>query len=229
MPQKETPAASPPIALEVLEDRSASARCDEGFLRVRRLVCRNLREDGSRSAAFPVDLVDRENLDAVAVLIWRQAPEGPELLVRDCLRPGAFFRKDRDTPVPGESGSLFVKEVVAGILEAEDRGLEGVRFRSAEEAREEAGYRVAPEEVVHLGAPFYLVPGVLSEKVYLTAVDVTGRESEAASGDGSPMEEGGALAFYRLSEVLSACYRGELEDAKTELGATRLQRWLAER
>jgi ADP-ribose pyrophosphatase len=35
--------------IEVVEDFSATARCDEGFLQVRRLRCHNRRADGSHS------------------------------------------------------------------------------------------------------------------------------------------------------------------------------------
>ncbi|MDF1566338.1 MAG: NUDIX hydrolase [Deltaproteobacteria bacterium] len=227
MPTDPRPEAPRPVALEVVQDRTAEARCDEGFLRVKRLICRSRREDGSRSEPFPVDLVDREHLDAVGVLVWRRGAAGPELLLRDCLRPGAFFRKDREPPVPEGEAGLFVQEIVAGILEAEDRGLEGVRRRAAIEVLEEAGFRVAPEEIVHLGAPFYLVPGTLSEKVHLTAVEVTGRPRELPEGDGSPMEEGGRITWIPLAEVQARSQRGELQDAKTELGAHRLLLHLA--
>jgi len=64
---------APVIALEVVEDFSSTARCDEGFLQIRRLRCRNRRSDGTHSAIYRVDVVDRPKLDAVAVLIWRSA------------------------------------------------------------------------------------------------------------------------------------------------------------
>jgi ADP-ribose pyrophosphatase len=216
-----------PVAIEVVEDRTGSARLDEGFLRLRRLLCRNLREDGSRSEVYPVDLVDREHLDAVAVALYRRGEAGVEVLVRTCLRPGAYFRREREPPAPGGEGSLMVEEIVAGVLEGEDRGLEGVRRRAAIEALEEAGYRVQPERFVHLGAPFYLVPGVLSEKVYPTAADVSGLDREDAPGDGSPLEEGGRVRFLPAREILRAAYAGELEDAKTELCVARLLAWLS--
>ena len=50
----------------VVEDRTARARLDEGFLRLKRLQARNRREDGSLSPEYPIDLIDRPTLDAVA-------------------------------------------------------------------------------------------------------------------------------------------------------------------
>ena len=79
-----------------------------------------------------------------------------------------------------------------------------------------------PGEVRLLGGPFFVAPGILSEKIFLAAVDVTGREGAAPPGDGSPLEEGGELRWRALPELLAACRSGEVPDAKTELALTRL-------
>jgi len=217
------PISSDVTAIEVIEDFSASARCDEGFLQLRRLRCQNLRADGTHSKVYRVDVVDRPRLDAVAVLIYRQrAGELREVLTRMNLRPAAYFRREKSPAVPDPAPYLRVEEIVAGLLEPEDRGEEGVRRRAAAEVWEEAGFRVSPEEVRLLGAPFFVAPGILSEKVFLAAVDVSGREGEAPPGDGSPLEEGGELRWRPLEQLLRACRDGEVPDAKTELALTRL-------
>ena len=132
------------VDLEILEDFSARARCDEGFLHLLRLRCRNVRADGSVSRPYNVDIVDRPVPDAVAVLLWRRGAQGVEVLTRRTLRPAAYFRRDLPLPVPDRALSLTVEELVAGVLEAEDSGTEGVQGRAAAEVREEAGYTVAP-------------------------------------------------------------------------------------
>ncbi len=213
--------------IEVVEDFSASARCDEGFLQVRRLRCRNKRTDGTRSPVYRVDVVDRPKLDAVAVVVYRKGEGGIELFTRQNLRPAAFFRKDKSKTVEPEPSHLFVEEIVAGLLEMEDRGDKGILHRAAEEVREESGFTVTPEEVRSLGGPFFLAPGILSEKIFLCAVDVTGREQGMAKGDGSPLEETGGMRWRTLADLLRACRTGEIQDAKTELGAYRLQAELA--
>src|SRR4051794_12316339 len=107
-------------ALEVIEDFSATGRCDEGFLRIRRLRVKNRRADGSLSELYRVDVVDRPKLDAVAVLIWRRRADGRlEFLTRENLRPAAYFRKDQQPTVPDGRSHLFCEEIVAGLLEPE--------------------------------------------------------------------------------------------------------------
>jgi ADP-ribose pyrophosphatase len=49
--------------------------------------------------------------------------------------------------------------------------------------------------------------------------DVTPEEPE---GDGSPLEEGSQLHWRPIQEVLEACRRGDIPDAKTEVALTRL-------
>jgi ADP-ribose pyrophosphatase len=212
--------------IEIIEDFSSTARCDEGFLRVRRLRCRNRRSDGTSSPVYRVDVVDRPRLDAVAVLVFRRDASGAlEVLTRMNLRPAAYFRKDnRDAmtvPDPAQ-GYLRVEEIVAGLLEPEDKGEEGLKRRAAEEVREEAGYAVKPEDIQLLGGAFFLAPGILSEKVFPAAVDVTGLTPVEAEGDGTPLEEGTQLHWRPVQDVLEACRRGDIPDAKTEVALTRL-------
>lgn len=208
--------------IEVIEDFSATARCDEGFLRVRRLRCQNRRADGTASKVYRVDVVDRPRLDAVAVLVYRRGESGLEVLTRMNLRPAAYFRRGKDMTVPDPASYLRVEEIVAGLLELEDKGETGLRHRAAEEVREEAGYDVRPEEVRLLGAGFFVAPGILSEKVFPVAVDVTGREPGVPKGDGSPLEEGTQVQWRPIRELLARCRSGEVPDAKTELCILRL-------
>ena len=205
------------IAIEVVEDLTPGARWDEGFLHPRRLRCRNRRADGSVSRAYTVDVVDRPVPDAVAVLVWRQGPQGVEVLTRRTLRPAAYFRRELPLPVPDIQTYLTVEELVAGVLEVEDKGEAGVQTRAAAEVREEAGYSVRPEAVELLGPAFFMLPGIISEKIHPTAVDVTGQQPARATGDGSPLEEGASLRWWPAAALLAACRRGEVADAKTEL------------
>lgn len=205
-------------ALDIVEDFSATARCDEGFLQVRRLRVKNRRDDGSASPVYRVDVVDRPKLDAVAVLVWRARPgAGVEFLTRLNLRPAAYFRKDKTPAVPDGQSHLFNEEIVAGLLEAEDLGEAGIRHRGAEEVREEAGFTVTADQIELLGPPFLPAPGILSEKIFPAACDVTGLTQGTPEGDGSPLEEGGKMRWRSADELLAAIDAGKLQDGKTEL------------
>jgi ADP-ribose pyrophosphatase len=208
--------------IEIIEDFSSSAKCDEGFLRVRRLRCQNRRADGTASKVYRVDVVDRPRLDAVAVLVYRRGEQGLEVLTRMNLRPAAYFRRGKEMTVADATTYLRVEEIVAGLLEPEDKGEEGLRHRAAEEVREEAGYEVKPEEIQLLGGAFFLAPGILSEKVFPAAVDVTDKEPGVPRGDGSPLEEGTQLRWRSIGELLELCRSGQVPDAKTEIALLRL-------
>jgi ADP-ribose pyrophosphatase len=212
--------------IEIVEDYTARARCDEGFLRLRRLRARNRRTDGSRSREYPIDVVDRPTLDAVAVCLWARTPAGIEVLTRRGLRPAAYFRRGR-TPALPEREYLLVEEIVAGVLEPGERGLDALRRRAADEAREEAGIEIAAERLEVLGAPFFPLPGIVSEKIHIVAGEVprgavTGPHPAPREGDGSPLEEGAVLEWRGLQAAIAACEAGEIEDGKTEIALRRL-------
>ncbi len=205
-------------ALEVVEDFSATARCDEGFLQLRRLRVRNRRSDGTSSPVYRVDVVDRPKLDAVAVLVWRTGAGGiREFLTRENLRPAAYFRQGKQPTVPDGRSHLFCEEIVAGLLELHDAGDAGLKLRCAAEVLEESGFEVPADGVRLLGAPFFLAPGILSEKIFPAEVDVTGLQQAPAEGDGSPLEEGGRIRWRTAEELFAAFESGVIQDAKTEL------------
>lgn len=219
--------------IEVVEDYTERARCDEGFLRLKRLRARNRRTDGSRSPVYPIDVIDRPTLDAVAVCLWARTPRGVEVLTRRGLRPAAFFRRGRPAALP-EPEYLLVEEIVAGVLEPGERGLDALRRRGAAEVLEEAGLVVPPERLEPLGGPFFPLPGIVSEKIHLLAGEVERERTEGCypaphEGDGSPLEEGAVLQWRELHAAIAACERGEIEDAKTELALRRLAPRLAAR
>lgn len=219
--------------IEIVEDFTPRARCDEGFLRLRRLRARNRRADGSRSPEYRIDVIDRPTLDAVAVCLWARTPRGVEVLTRHGLRPAAYFRRGLGPPLP-EPEYLLVEEIVAGVVEAGERGLDALRRRAAAEALEEAGIALAPERLRPLGGPVFMLPGIASEKIHLLEAEVdrgaaAGRHSAPHEGDGSPLEEGAELEWRELGAAIAACEAGEIEDAKTELAFRRLAARLAPR
>lgn len=210
--------------IEVTADRTASSRCDEGFLKVRRLRLVNHYRDGTLSPDYPCDIVSRPGTDAVAVVLWHREDGNIMTWLRRAPRAPIYLRRHkRDELVQPDARSFdAIDELVAGILERDDAGPNGVRRRGAIEAREEAGFQVEPEKVRELGAPFFPSPGVADEKVFLAHVRVDPKDRGAATGDGSVMEEGAELVVRELREAITACRRGEIPDAKTEIGLLRL-------
>jgi ADP-ribose pyrophosphatase len=196
-----------------------------GFLAIRRLRMRNRRADGSLSPPYICDAIARPyGQDAVIVAVHARTAAGVQVLVRDGLRPALLAGRDpARAPLPEPPPGMFLTELVAGILEPGDIGAEGLRQRAAHEVEEEAGFVVAPEAVVVLGAGAYPSPGSMIEKFYFTAVEVDPAAQRALAGDGSPMEEGARTRWLALDDAIDACLRGELADLKTELGLRRLR------
>src|ERR1700682_4259707 len=100
------------VEIEIVEDFSDRARCDEGYLRMRRLRCRNRRSDGTASPVYRVDVVGRPNLDAVGVMVYRRTAAGIEVLTRKTLRPAAYLRKSQQASIPDNQVHLRLEEIV---------------------------------------------------------------------------------------------------------------------
>lgn len=198
-----------------------------GFLAIRRLTVRNRREDGSRSRPYLCDMVERPmGLDAVVVAVFTRARGPVEVLLRDALRPSLVLGRDgtSPTPLPDTRDRLRFPELVAGIIEGEDKGEDGVKHRAALEVAEEAGYQVRAADVLLLGAGTFPVPGMIGERWWLTAVEVADPDHQGPpEGDGSPMEEGAESRWMPLDAAIAACVAGTLEDTKTELTLRRLR------
>ena len=197
-----------------------------GFLRVERYRLRNRRGDGSLSREYICDFLGRpKGPDAVVVVLYHRDAAGQvSVLLRRGLRPALWLGRPADElPVP-ESPRMTFTEVVAGIIERDDEGEDGVRKRAAIEAHEEAGVHVDPTSVQFLGAGTFPSPGSMPEKFWLTAAHVDDpSQAELPPTDGSPMEEGARSWWTPLDDAIQACVRGEIEDCKTELALRRLR------
>ena len=202
-----------------------------GFMAVRRLHLANRRADGTLSAPYVCDFVVRpKGIDAVVVALWHRDRGGRvHVLLRDGLRPAlAQGRRGARLPIADAAAYLFFTEVVAGIIEHDDVGEQGVRQRAAAETLEEAGYVVEPDAIAFLGAGTFPSPGSMPEKYWMLSAEIVDRDAQAPlSGDGSPMEEGATTRWAPLEETIQACVAGTIEDAKSELALRRLRDALA--
>lgn len=211
-------------AIEIVADRTASSRCDEGFLHLRRLVLRYAYADGTRSAEFPCDVVSRRRSDAaVAVLYAIDAERRVRVLLRRSPRAPVYLRRTQTFAPPDEREYLFVDEVVAGLIEEADAAQrDPVAHRAAIEAREESGLEVDPAAFAPLGGETFASPGITDEKLHFVAAPAALDEAGAPGGDGSVMEECASLWAPTLGEAIEACRDGRIPDMKTEVALQRL-------
>jgi ADP-ribose pyrophosphatase len=216
----------PAVTVEVVEDRTAGATCDQGFLRLRRLLLRNRWSDGTVSASYAYDVVERDALDAVAIVLVAPGSCATEPLVclRSALRPPLAFRARYALPLPEPSDATPVLwEVPAGLVEPGERGEAGLRACAARETSEEVGLDVDPSEFAPLGPAVCLSPGVLAEKLHYFVAEVDPARCGVPDEDGSPVEERAEIRFVPLSDALAACRDGRIADLKTETAIRRLR------
>ncbi|HEX9793826.1 MAG TPA: NUDIX hydrolase [Planctomycetota bacterium] len=220
-----------PVSLEVLEDRTPGGRADEGFLTVRRLQVRHVYDDGSTSPAYPCDVVSRPGTDAVAAVLWFRAADGSvQVVLKEGVRPPVWLRREKALVHPDPQAPLMMAELVAGLLEAGDAGPGGAARRAAAEAHEEAGVKVPTSAFAALGGASFPSPGAADERVEFQVAELAAAPDPAAPlpGDGSAMEEGGAVLVLELDQAIARCRDGRIPDMKTEIGLLRLRDRLAE-
>jgi ADP-ribose pyrophosphatase len=212
--------------IEIVDDRSSSVPSDGGFIQVRRLRLRSHYDDGAVSEVYPYDVVDRRALDAVVIVLFAArdgAPDDPLVCVRAALRPPLALRQQRELVVPDARVDVELWEMPAGLIEAHEKGPEGVRACAARETLEETGFDLPAGAFEALGVPVFLSPGLCAEKIHLLCARVADPHAEVrAEGDGV-LEARARVAWWPLSQCLARAAEGVIEDAKTELALHRLK------
>jgi ADP-ribose pyrophosphatase len=211
-------------SIEIVEDRTPDARCDEGYLTLARLRLRNEYEDGSRSRVYDCDVLSRPGGDAVVAVLYEiDGRRRVHVVLRDMPRAPVYLRVNKRFVHPDPRTYLTLRELVAGVVDASDEtGVAGLRRRAAVETEEEAGLAIPPEAFRPVGGETFASPGMSDEKLYFCAAPANVAEARAGRGDGSVMEEGGDIVLLELGEAIAACRTGEIPDMKTELGLLRL-------
>ena len=198
------------------------------FVRLRRLQLRHRYNDDRYSQVYTFDVIEGPFADAVAIVLYHIDGEGRVWVgLRRGVRPSIYLRKNNPAKAFLDGlPRLTYLELVAGGIEYGDLNSIGINGRAALEVKEEAGYEIAAEELVSLGAGSFSSPGFSMEKIYYRAVKVDPRDKMEPEGDGHPLEEVGDFQFHELSQVISWCRSGEIEDTKTEIGLYRLANYL---
>ena len=211
---------APAIEVELLRE---VARSNAGFLQVREVELQNRYDDGSVSAPYRYFMVERENLDAVAVVLFRRHEGRVELVLRSQLRPPLAFRKSYEVPLLALGTGAVQWEIPAGLVERGERGSTGLFARASAEAFEEVGLTLAPERFSLLGPATSLSPGLIAEKLHFVCAEIlpSDRRSQPA-GDGHAVEERSISRFVSIETALAAVEGEIVHDIKTELGIRRL-------
>jgi ADP-ribose pyrophosphatase len=212
--------APPAIQVEVVRDHAGPK---QGFLWVRQLTLRNRHADGHESAPYEYFMVERNLLDAVAIVLYRRVGLDVEVVLRSQLRPPLAFRAQYQVPLLAEGTGAVQWEVPAGLVEPGEHGEAGLFARASAEALEEVGYRIAPARFSLLGHPASLSPGLIAEKLHFVCAELAADEPRSEpQGDGHAVEEGSVCAFVSLAQALEAAESGLIHDVKTELALHRL-------
>ncbi len=210
----------PKLWLELVEDLSPPAT---GFLRLIRRKYRASYPDGSQSAAFVYDAVDRAAIDAVVIAAHFVDRAGARrVFLRSAMRPPLTMRDRAHSPLPDEACDGALWELPAGLVEPPERSPEGVAHAAQRELHEELGFQVPLESLHALGPSTFPAPGFVAERHFFfeVAVDPSARGEPAL--DGSALERFGVVVEVALEQALAMCRSGAIEDSKTELTLRRL-------
>lgn len=210
----------PEIRLELVEDLSPAGF--GGFLRLIRRRYRAHYPDGSISEPFVYDQIDRRAIDAVVICAHYTGPQGRTVYLRSALRPPVFDRDPSRGPFRGHHPLGNLWELPAGLVEEGEQSESGTALTAQRELHEEVGFEVALGELEPLGPPVFPAPGFVAEQHFFFHVEVDPRRRGAPKLDGSPLEHMGVVIEVSLERALEMCRRGQIQDAKTELGLRRL-------
>jgi len=213
--------AFPNIQLELLEDLSPPD--PGGFLRLVRRRYRATYPDGTQSAPFLYDAIDRDAMDAVVIAAHYETPDGTaHVFLRSALRPPLTLRDREHSGLADEACDGNLWELPAGLVETSERSPTGVVLAAQRELLEELGFDVRVDALLPLGHSSLPSPGFVAERQFFFEVRVdpaTRREPEL---DGSALERFGKVLALPLREALELCRTGAIEDSKTELALRRL-------
>jgi ADP-ribose pyrophosphatase len=214
--------ALPDIRLELVRDLSPQDA--SGFLRLKRRVFRAHYPDGTSSAEFVYDEVDRRALDATVIAAHYRDDDGERAVyLRSALRPPVVFRDRTRSPLPDEDPRGSIWELPAGLVEDDEQSAEGLRLGAARELQEELGFAVDAARLLPLGPGLFPCAGVIAERHYYFEVEVDPALRGEPNLDGSALERDGVVVAVPLSEALAMCRDGRIVDGKTEVALRRLR------
>jgi ADP-ribose pyrophosphatase len=212
----------PRIELEVIEDLTLPEQT--GFLRLLRRRYQARYPDGTVSAPFVYDLVDRPAIDAVVLIAHFLDEAGlRRVFLRSAVRPPVAARDPKRSPFPErDPGHGFLWELPAGLIEPSEQSPSGILEAARRELAEELGFEVPTSRFRELGASVFPVPAMIAERLYFFEVTVDPTSQGEPTLDGSALEHFGRVVALPVEEAIELCRRGIIMDGKTELALRRL-------
>jgi len=177
------------------------------YLKLDRRIYRFTYPDGI-SKEMSVDVIQRKNNDAVVIVAY----DNNGIYFRSCIRP-AIYR------IFPELGNMW--ELAAGLIENDETPIE----TAIRETKEELGFEVTEADCFALGQPTFPSPGIICERIFLFAINISGKKQNLIINDGTPMEHYGEATKVSFRETFSLINNGKF-DMKTELGCRRLLSFL---
>jgi len=222
-PAREMPTLRfPDIRLELLEDLTPPA--PPGFLSLVRHRYAAHYPDGTTSAPFVYDSVDRRAIDAVVLAAhYVDAAGARRVFLRSCVRPPVARRDPARSPRPEQDPPHgWIWELPAGLIEVSEQTPEGLLRCAQREIEEELGFSVELSALSELGTSIFPVPAFIAERQFFYEVEVDPTKRREPTLDGSALERFGEVEAVPVTEVLELCRQGVLQDGKTELAVRRL-------
>lgn len=194
------------MKVEILEKK----RIFDRFFKIDEVLLRHEKHDGSMSP--PQTRFCFERGESVAVILFD--PGAGEVLLIEQFRYPAFSA--------GHGGWLL--EIVAGSVDRE----EALETIASEEVLEETGYFIPPASLEKL-CVFFASPGGTSERVHLYSGKVSSLDKKGKGGGKESEEEDIRLERISLPAAMDMVRSGKIEDAKTIIGLTMLEKKLREK
>ena len=166
------------VGIEIVEDRTAGSRCDEGFLKLRAsLACATSTRTASRRST-PATWSRGPGSDAVVAVLYERGADGRvHVWLREAPRAPIYLRRWKRFQHPDAREYLTIAEVVAGLVEPGDG--EGARRHARSAPRSRRARRRAsrwrPPSFAVIGGETFASPGTSDEKVYYCAGPVARR------------------------------------------------------
>ena len=197
------------VLTHLTEDEAGVLSRSHPFLWMRRFSLEIVYTDGTKSAPFVYDCVERKSLHSVVIVAYFYKDGVPFVFLRSSLRPPIALQMQYEEP------NLW--EIPGGLIDEGESPVEA----AARELEEEMGFRMPVLAFQELGPPTWAVPATIAEHNYYYAVQVDPTEQRPPSGDGSPLEHGAMILAVSAQTTLQACALGSLPDLKTELALRR--------